>query len=101
MMNWQALSVLFLAVILANLPFLHLSRFLFVFRVNKNFLVESVEFVIFYGLIGFISLQLEARDAVVHNQNWHFYVVTFFLFVVFAFPGFVTKYFWRHRRAIV
>lgn len=100
-MNWQALSILFLAVILANLPFLHGSRFLLVFSKRKNFLLESIEFAFLYGIIGLISLQLEARDAVVHNQNWHFYVVTFFLFVVFAFPGFVIKYFWRHRREIV
>ena len=96
-MNWQALSILFLAVILANLPFLNGSRFLIAFSINKNFWLESFEFAIFYCVIGFISLQLEAKDAVVHRQSWHFYVVTFFLFVVFSFPGFVIKYFWRRR----
>lgn len=100
-MNWQALSILFLAVILANLPFLYGSRFFLVFSTKKNFLLESIEFALFYVLVGFVSLQLESRDAVVHSQNWQFYVVTFSLFVVFAFPGFVVKYFWRRRRQVV
>ena len=31
----------------------------------------------------------------VHSQDWEFYAVTFFLFLVFSFPGFIYKVIWK------
>ncbi|MFM8233034.1 MAG: DUF2818 family protein [Candidatus Methylopumilus sp.] len=30
-----------------------------------------------------------------HPQDWEFYTVTFFLFLVFSFPGFILKTLWK------
>jgi hypothetical protein len=31
----------------------------------------------------------------IHEQGWEFYIITFFLFLVFSFPGFVYKVVWK------
>jgi hypothetical protein len=30
-----------------------------------------------------------------HNQEWEFYAITFCLFIVFSFPGFIYKIIWK------
>ena len=46
-------------------------------------------------LLGLFAQLLEAQRTPVHEQSWAFYVITLSLFAVFAWPGFVWKYFWR------
>ena len=85
------------ACIAANLPFV--SRRLFgVLRVkDKHFGWEALELVVLYLAVGCLARVLEAQHMPVHAQNWQFYVTTFALFTVFAFPGFVARHFWRAR----
>ena len=40
---------------------------------------------------------LEAQAGSVHRQHWQFYVAVVCLYLVFAFPGFVLRYFWHGR----
>ena len=30
-----------------------------------------------------------------HNQDWEFYAITFCLFIVFSFPGFIYRVIWK------
>jgi len=55
------------------------------------------EWFVLYFFTGFLALGLERKmQGGIHIQDWEFYAVTFFLFIVFAFPGFVYRYQLRH-----
>ncbi|BEV72158.1 DUF2818 family protein [Paludibacterium sp. THUN1379] len=87
--------LLIVAVLAANLPFA-LPRIGGVVAVaHKHFGWRLLELVVLYLLVGLFARLLESRLMPVHEQNWQFYASTFALFVVFAFPGFVWRYFWR------
>lgn len=91
------LTLLVLAFVAANLPFV-LPRVAGVIAVrNKHFGWQLLELVLLYLLVGGLARVLEGRLMPVQAQNWQFYVTTFALFLVFAFPGFVARYFWRRR----
>lgn len=85
-----------LAALAANLPFM-VERILFVWapRQHKVFAWRLLELCLLYLLMGGLGLWLESRLGPVHTQRWQFYVTTFALFVVAAYPGFVWRYFWR------
>jgi hypothetical protein len=86
-----------LALIAANLPFFSEKEFFFIRPKNgkKAFVFRLCELILLYSLVGVVAYWLEGRLSPVHSQNWPFYVSTFALFVVFAWPGFVWQYFWR------
>jgi hypothetical protein len=91
------IALMVLAVIAANLPFLS-ERVLFVRALpsgSKPLYWRLLELVLLYGLIGLLSWWLEGRFGPVHDQGWQFFVTTFALFLVAAYPGFVVRYFWR------
>jgi hypothetical protein len=37
----------------------------------------------------------------IYPQGWGFYAVTFCLFIVFAYPGFVLRYLWKRHRDLI
>lgn len=89
-----------IALILANLPFFT-RRVLFVFRPasgEKSFAWRMLEVILLYFVVGSVARVLEASSGEIYRQNWEFYAITFFLFVVFAYPGFVYRYMWRGRK---
>lgn len=89
--------LLVVALIAANLPFA-LTRVGGVVAVRrKHFGWHLLELVVLYLAVGLFARLLEARAMPVHAQHWQFYVSTVALFLVFAFPGFSYRYFWRHR----
>jgi hypothetical protein len=89
--------LLFVAILAANLPFI-VERIGGVVAVaHKRFFWRLVEFLLLYLLVGLFARLIESRQMPVHDQHWQFYVTTFALFLVFAFPGFVYRYFWRQR----
>ncbi len=93
--------VLLLAVCAANAPFLTRRR-LFVLPSagrDKGPGWRLFEIVLLYFIVGAVALVLEARGGQVYPQKWEFYAVTFFLFLVLGYPGFVWRYLWRHRQA--
>lgn len=89
--------VIILAAFAANLPFLN-ERFLSVFtlnKLNKPIRVRLLELAIFYIVVRIIAFQLEAHIGNVFPQRWEFYAITFCLFIVLAFPGFVFRYLYK------
>lgn len=91
--------LLLVALVAANLPFLLEGRFL-VMKVGvrrKGFGWRLLELTILYFVVGAISLALESRQGRIYAQTWEFYAITYCLFLVFAYPGFVYCYLWRGR----
>ena len=89
--------LLFVAILAANLPFVTQRIGGVVAVPHKRFAWRLLEFLLLYLLVGLFAYMLESREMPVHQQGWQFYVSTFALFVVFAFPGFVLRTFWRKR----
>ena len=93
-MNTTAAAILLLvaAIVLANLPFAT-QRFLVVFqRPAKTLTWRLVELLIFYLVFLGIGLGLEANVSRLQTQLWQFYAITFLMFLVLAYPGFVWRY---------
>ena len=91
--------LLLVALVAANLPFLLEGKFL-VMKVGvrrKGFGWRLLELTILYFVVGAISLALESRQGQIYAQTWEFYAITYCLFLVFAYPGFVYCYLWRGR----
>jgi uncharacterized membrane protein len=99
--NFSTTLLLILAFTAANLPFLVERIFLVVQPKtgSKNFAWRLLELVVMFFMVGGIALLLEGKLGDIHKQNWEFYAVNAALFVVFAYPGFVYRYLWRHRGA--
>ena len=95
MTNWLLLSLAFLA---ANLPWFS-DRLFYVIPLKhqpKNIGWCVLELIVLYFVMGAIAFYAE-RATVGQSapQNWEFYAITASLFLVFAFPGFVYRYFWK------
>ena len=90
--------ILLLAFVAANLPWFS-NKLLYAIPVknsNKNLAWCLLELFILYLLVGAISFYAEhATLGQVSAQGWEFYSVTFSLFLVFAFPGFIYKVLWK------
>jgi len=84
-----------MAVVAANLPWLS-ERFLFVFRLKggtKPVYLRLLEWLLMYFLTGILAAGLENKiTGEIHAQDWEFYAVGFFLFLVFASPGVIYRY---------
>ena len=59
---------------------------------DKSFFIRLIELVVLYGLVGLLGYLFESSLGNAFNQRWEFYAITFSLFVVMAFPGFVIRY---------
>ena len=85
-----------LAFGLANLPFVNERVLGFVpvgrFFSVKPFWIRLIEIVIFYLLTGLVGRAFESALGNVFRQGWEFYAITFSLFLVLAFPGFIGRY---------
>lgn len=95
----QALVIL-LAAVAANLPFLTRRLFLFIpLRDDRKGLAwRLLELAVLYFLVGAVAAWFETRAyGSLYDQGWPFYAVTFCLFVVLGFPGFVVRYLWKQR----
>ncbi len=100
-MNFSTTLLLILAFVAANLPFL-VERIFFVVKPragSKLLAWRLLELAVMFFVVGGIALLLEGKLGDIHGQNWEFYAVNAALFVVFAYPGFVYRYLWRHRGA--
>ncbi|VVD92595.1 transmembrane lipoprotein [Pandoraea terrigena] len=104
-MGMQAGStlVILLALLGANLPFVNQRLFgvIALKRAVKPLWLRLAEMVVAYFVAGALGYLVESSIGNVFSQGWEFYAVTASLFVVFAFPGFVYRYLWRHRPAAV
>lgn len=93
-----AYSVLLLAVLAANLPFFS-ERILLVGprRAPKDLAWRLLELILLCGITLGLGILLETRLGQRHAQGWEFYAAFVFLFITFAFPGFVWRYLRRSR----
>ena len=93
------LVLIFVAVVAANLPWLS-DRVLLVRRAGekgKGAWWRWLEWLVLYFLTGALALGLENKlNGEIYPQGWEFYAVTFCLFLVFALPGFIYRYEFRH-----
>lgn len=86
-----------LALLLANLPFISVRRFGVLPLANKHFGHHALELLLGFVLVLGLAYVLESRSGMVHKQGWEFYAVLVCLYLVFAFPAFVWRYFWRGK----
>ena len=96
-MDRSTAALLLLALVLANLPFLS-ERILFVRPATAGGKAGGwrvLELMLLYCIAGIVAWLMESRAGQVHPQRWEFYAVTVCLFLVFAYPGFVYRFFWR------
>lgn len=90
--------ILLLAFIAANLPWLS-NKLLYAVSLKSN--VKSLawcllELIVFYFIVGAIGIYAEYITlGQVSTQGWEFYTVTFSLFLVLAFPGFIYRVLWK------
>lgn len=90
-------TLLLLTLILANLPFLTQRLFGLTALKHKHFGHHLLELAAGFLLTGIMAYVLEQRAGTVHQQGWEFYAVAVCLYLVFAFPAFVWRYFWHGR----
>jgi beta-lactamase regulating signal transducer with metallopeptidase domain len=64
-------------------------------RNDKSFFVRVLELLVLYVLVGLLAYFFESTIGNPFKQRWEFYSITFSLFVVLAFPGFVVRYLLR------
>lgn len=50
-----------------------------------------------FALTAVLAYILESRAGSVHDQGWEFYATVVCLYLIFAFPCFVWRYFWHTR----
>lgn len=82
--------LIIVTVFLANIPWFYGRFLLFARPARKKVWMCLVEWLMLYFLAGFLAFGVEKKmQGETHAQDWEFYTVTFFLFVVFAFPGFI------------
>jgi hypothetical protein len=101
-LNW---SVLVLAVLAANLPFLNQQLFGVVVlskspEYNKPVWVRLIELLVLYGVVGGVARLLESHVGSVFVQTWEFYAITGCLFLVLAYPGYVYRYLRKPTRRV-
>ena len=91
--------LLFVSIIVANLPWMSERFMLFIStgENGKSTWMRLLEWLILYFLVGGLSFGLETRvTGGIHSQNWEFYAVTCCLFLVFALPGFIYRHDLKH-----
>ena len=87
--TWLLIGVM---IILANLPWCYERFLLFIKPERKRQWMRLLEWLLLYFIAGFLALGVEKKmQGETHAQDWEFYAVTFFLFMVFAFPGFIYR----------
>lgn len=88
--------LLLIAFFAANMPFFS-ERIFFIVTISKkkNLVWRLLELCLLYFIVGGIAWFLESRATPVYKQNWEFYVITFCLFLVLAYPGFIYRYLWK------
>lgn len=103
-MNTEIASwlVILLGLLAANLPFMNDRLFAVIpVRTNatgrKSLWWRLLELVLLYFAVGILARLLESSAGNAFSQRWEFYAITAFLFLVFAFPGFIYRYLVRLR----
>lgn len=93
-LNQSVWLLLVTGFVLANVPFFLNSRlFLFIKVSHKSVVVNFIEWFVYFVITGLFAYLLENKSmGHVANQTWEFYTITLFMFLIFAFPGFIYRY---------
>jgi len=89
-------GLLLAALVCANLPFL--SNRLFLIKpvqagAKKSIWIRLLEWLLLYFIVGGLALLFEQKtNGQIHAQDWEFYAITFFMFLVLAVPGFIYRH---------
>ncbi|BBN59967.1 DUF2818 family protein [Hydrogenovibrio marinus] len=88
---WILLST---AIVLANVPWILQNKlFVFITVPTKSIWINLAEWFLYFLIMGGFSYLLQNKVmGHVKEQGWEFYVVTLFMFAIFAFPGFIYRY---------
>lgn len=95
MLHDVIVTLFVIALILANLPWLHERLFVFFAAPDghKPLWVCLLEWLVYFILWLVLAFGLEKKlMGEINHQGWEFYVITLCLFVVFALPGFIYRY---------
>jgi hypothetical protein len=87
--------LLFLAIVMANLPFLFTQRLFLAIplKQDKTIPIYLIEWFVLFLVMGGFAYMIEfAAMGNIAPQEWEFYVVNLFLFMIFAFPGFIYRF---------
>ena len=68
--------------------------------IQKSFFVRLLETTVLYGFIGLLGIGFESSLGNVFPQGWEFYAITYSLFIILAYPGFVLRYLLKRRRVL-
>ena len=92
-------GLILLAFVAANLPFFSERLMAIVpLRGRKSLALRALE-LLAWGLLTLAAgMLVEASIGQRHPQSWEFYAAFAFLFLTFAFPGFVWRQLRRRRR---
>ncbi len=93
-MNQAVWLLVATAIVLANIPFILSNRlFIFIKVPEKSIWINLTEWFSYFIVTGFFAYQLENKSmGHVAEQTWEFYTITLFMFMIFAFPGFIYRY---------
>lgn len=69
--------------------------------IQKSFFTRLVETTVLYGFVGLLGVGFESSLGNVFPQRWEFYAITYSLFIILAYPGFVMRYLLKRRRVLV
>ena len=90
---WSVATVVLLAVLTANAPFLNNRLFLVgPRRLPKPLVWRLFELAVYAVIVTSIGRTLEGHLGQVSSQTWEFYAVGVLTFLTLAFPGFVWRY---------
>jgi hypothetical protein len=90
--------VLLVAVVSANLPFVNERLFVVgPLRHPKTLAWRLVELAFLCAATLALGFGIESRIGQRQPQGWEFYAAIVFMFLTFAFPGFVWRYLRRRR----
>jgi Protein of unknown function (DUF2818) len=100
--SFYSWMVILLALLAANLPFFNQQLFAVIPLGRGDKFVKPVwcrliELLILYFLVGGVAYAMESTTGNVFAHGWEFYAVTGCLFLVFAFPGYVFRYLYKHH----
>ena len=87
-----AVLLLVIAIILANLPFFTARLFGVLSRPVKSIWWRFGEMLVYYLIFVALGRGLEGYVGRMQPQAWQFYAITFLVFLVLAYPGFVWRY---------
>jgi hypothetical protein len=93
-LNQAVWLLLVTAIVLSNIPFILSNKlFIFIKVPEKSIWINLAEWFLYFIVTGMFAYLLENKSmGHVAPQEWEFYAIGIFMFMIFAFPGFIYRY---------